>query len=137
MVSGLVTSPELQLRICLDEAKLISMASNLFMSSILCALSLAGESGNCCWVLTSPGPRLRRLPDCLTSPGPRLRRLPDYWLSLCGALAFQALQIDVRGGVDVEQLLDGDRLDLVDDVLDGVILLAIRGLGRALRGLRR
>src|ERR1700683_2362857 len=93
MVSGLVTSPELQLRICFDEARLISMASKLFMSIILCALSLAGESGNC---------------------------FAATWSSLCGDLAFQALQIDVRGG-RVEQLLDGDRLDIVLYDLDCVL----------------
>src|ERR1700739_99846 len=32
MVSGFVTSPELQLRICLEDARLISMASKLLMS---------------------------------------------------------------------------------------------------------
>jgi len=32
IVSGLVTSPELQLRICLEEASEISMASKLLMS---------------------------------------------------------------------------------------------------------
>src|SRR4051794_30144896 len=44
MVSGLITSPELQLRICLEEARLISMASKLFMSIIWLWLSIAGES---------------------------------------------------------------------------------------------
>jgi len=33
MVSGFVTSPELQARICLEEARPISIASKLLMSS--------------------------------------------------------------------------------------------------------
>jgi hypothetical protein len=35
MVSGFVTSPELQLRICFEEARPISIASKLLMSIML------------------------------------------------------------------------------------------------------
>src|SRR6266487_5575214 len=44
MVSGFVTSPELQLRICLEDARPISMASKLLMS-ITCLLSLLAVHG--------------------------------------------------------------------------------------------
>src|SRR4051812_36721715 len=42
MVSGLVTSPELQLRICFEEARPISMASKLLMSINACLCSKRG-----------------------------------------------------------------------------------------------
>src|SRR3954465_7047912 len=44
MVSGFVTSPELQLRICLEDARPISMASKLLMSimQLLGLLAVAG-----------------------------------------------------------------------------------------------
>src|SRR5436305_4996513 len=46
MVSGLVTSPELQLLICLDEAREISIASKLFMSITWCPSGRWCESCN-------------------------------------------------------------------------------------------
>src|ERR1700722_14804968 len=45
MVSGLVTSPELQERICLEEARLISMASKLLMSIIWVRFRSRGKRG--------------------------------------------------------------------------------------------
>src|SRR4051795_9977383 len=45
MVSGFVTSPELQLRICLEDARPISMASKLLMSIIQLLGLLAVDGG--------------------------------------------------------------------------------------------
>src|SRR3954471_19151777 len=45
MVSGFVTSPELQLRICLEDARPISMASKLLMSITLLLGLLAVDGG--------------------------------------------------------------------------------------------
>src|SRR3954453_16185934 len=46
MVSGFVTSPELQLRICFEDARPISMASKLLMSvkRVLSAVAFVSES---------------------------------------------------------------------------------------------
>src|SRR5437868_5213263 len=90
MVSGLITSPELQLRICLEEARLISMASKLFMSIIWLWLSIAGESvcdaapawplaGACRWVArVAPAP----WPPRSRRRGPGLLRLAGLALGV-------------------------------------------------------
>src|SRR6478609_4704273 len=106
MVSGLITSPELQLRICLEEARLISMASKLFMSIIWLWLSIAGESGMwCCAGVALAGPAggwraRRRRPGrrARGGAGPGCLRLADLALGvyLLKTLEIQAVVVCER-----------------------------------------
>src|SRR5437764_7071600 len=98
MVSGLVTSPELQDRICLDEASPISMASKLFMS-INSVPQLCSSNFEPLLVLFEDAFGLARV-DVRVEHGVRLRR-EVFGFELLAGLEIWVLDLGfVRAGLD-------------------------------------